>query len=330
MKSSPTGGHEPYRADQRPPHPLEGVQRESENSASAPSFDKILNFRDVGATSNDLSSRSRLKPGTFYRSARPDDATPGDRQLLTNTYSIKTIIDLRSKTEHINAAKASTDVYAISSSPVAPQGADAVTGQIRIRDIRYVEVNLNGQGFERSLVWKLKWSSFSRLIYLMARGYRDDAIAILGKEVMQPRGLVGLGIDTLEHSGKMIKEVFAVLADEDAYPILVHCTQGKDRTGLIVILVLCLCGVDARTIEDDYVRSETELLPERGNRVKELRNIGLGEEFAGCPSDFAEKISNHIEERYGGIRNYLESIGVKQELQDRISRILTADAWIHE
>jgi protein-tyrosine phosphatase len=59
----------------------------------------------------------------------------------------------------------------------------------------------------------------------MAFGYRNEAISILGREVMQPRGLTGLGIDTLDNSGDEILHVFDVLADSQQYPIIVHCTQ---------------------------------------------------------------------------------------------------------
>lgn len=34
-----------------------------------------------------------------------------------------------------------------------------------------------------------------------------QAIAILGREVMLPRGLVGLGLDTLDHCAPEINEV---------------------------------------------------------------------------------------------------------------------------
>lgn len=41
----------------------------------------------------------------------------------------------------------------------------------------------------------------------MLFGYRMQAISILGQEVMQPRGLIGLGYDTLDHSGPEIAQV---------------------------------------------------------------------------------------------------------------------------
>lgn len=47
----------------------------------------------------------------------------------------------------------------------------------------------------------------SKLVTLMALGYRMEAISILGKNVMQPRGLVGLGYDSLDNCGPEIAEV---------------------------------------------------------------------------------------------------------------------------
>lgn len=41
----------------------------------------------------------------------------------------------------------------------------------------------------------------------MIFGYRMEAIAILGREVMQPRGLIGLGCDTVDYCGSEIAHV---------------------------------------------------------------------------------------------------------------------------
>lgn len=40
-----------------------------------------------------------------------------------------------------------------------------------------------------------------------------QAISVLGREVMLPRGLVGLGLDTLDHSGPEIAQViFSIMS----------------------------------------------------------------------------------------------------------------------
>lgn len=45
--------------------------------------------------------------------------------------------------------------------------------------------------------------------------------------------------------------------DESRHPIGLYCTAGKDRTGLIVALLLSALGVEQEAIADDYVLSDT-------------------------------------------------------------------------
>ena len=59
----------------------------------------------------------------------------------------------------------------------------------------------------------------------MAFGYRMEAVSIIGSEVMQPRGLTGLAFDTLAHSAKEVGEIFHLLAKEDSFPVMIHCTR---------------------------------------------------------------------------------------------------------
>jgi len=139
---------------------------------------------------------------------------------------------------------------------------------------------------------------------------------------MQPRGLTGLAQDTLDSSYAELRVVFDLLGKEDAYPLLVHCTQGKDRTGLVILLVLLLCEVPSSAIVDDYMRSETELTSEFEERMREIRALGLGEDYTRCPSGFVESVTRYLKERYGGVRGYLSGIGVDGVVQERIRRIL--------
>lgn len=285
-------------------------------------FDSLLNFRDVGAHINSIIGSDVLNTGLFFRSARPDECSASDREYLTDAIKIKTIIDLRSKTEHINAAKKRSEVGFNARSTGVPSSGENVDQLHRFPGVHYANVNLNGKGFERHLIWQLKYTSLVKLVFLMALGYRTEGISVLGRELMQPRGLIGLGLDTLDHSGPEVKEVFDVLADENAWPIMVNCTQGKDRTGMVVLLVLLLCDVRADAISKDYVRSEPELEPEKAARMKEISSIGLDESFAACPPDFCEKVAQHLDSIYGGLDNYLDKIGVTPDQKDCIRGIL--------
>jgi protein-tyrosine phosphatase len=52
-----------------------------------------------------------------------------------------------------------------------------------------------------------------------------------------------------------ITELFAVLTDPATYPVVVQCSLGKDRTGVVIALVLRAIGVPVRHIVEEYSRS---------------------------------------------------------------------------
>ncbi|KAB8304602.1 hypothetical protein EYC80_003979 [Monilinia laxa] len=284
-------------------------------------FDNILNFRDVGKTINDFLGRKLVKERRIYRSARPDDATISDRQRIKDHYGIKTVLDLRTLTEHDKQAKKRTkdirDRGLVNSN-------GALEATVKIPGIEYLEINVNGKGFERSLVWQLSPYSLVKLIGLMGLGYRLEAISILGREVMQPRGLLGLGFDTIHHCGPELAAVLRTYCLPSNYPILAHCTQGKDRTGLTIALVLFILEIPIEAISHDYLMSEEKLLPERESRLKEIHEIGLSDDFAGCPANFIEKTYEYLEKSYGGVENYLTHIGFTEEERIALVRELKA------
>lgn len=152
----------------------------------------------------------------------------------------------------------------------------------------------------------------------MITSRRVAAISILGREVMQPRGLIGLGKDSIDYSKDEICEIMGVMAETSNYPIIVHCTQGKDRTGLVIMLLLLLLGTPLDAISTDYLVSERELLPERESRLAEINEIGLSEQFVGCPPTFVYEVSHYINETYGSMEGYLSSIGVRKTTQEKV------------
>ena len=139
---------------------------------------------------------------------------------------------------------------------------------------------------------------------------------------MQPRGLTGLGMDTLDASHQELRKIFDILGKPDNYPVLIHCTQGKDRTGITILLILALLHVDPQWIQADYLMSERELEPEKEERMKEIASIGLNEDFATCPADFVEKTFEYIDGKYGGVEEYLNHASINTSLQGVIKKTL--------
>jgi protein-tyrosine phosphatase len=98
--------------------------------------------------------------------------------------------------------------------------------------------------------------------------------------------------------GPGIVEVLEYLARPGALPALVHCLVGKDRTGLLVALLLELLGVPRNVIVADYLAS----------------NAGLGS-LARTPvhADVLTSTLEGLDERYGSTRGYLDAHGLRDE-----------------
>jgi protein-tyrosine phosphatase len=282
-------------------------------------FDKIVNFRDVGLYTNVISLQPLLKTGLLYRSARLDAATERDRERLLEDFKIRTIIDLRTQTEHVESLREIDNCYI---PPMLP--ASAAIDCVRIPGIEYKNINFNGSSYSNALIKQLTWSQTAKLFALYATGYRKEAISVLGKNVMAHRGLAGLAEDSLAHCTKEVKQVFDVLSNRSNYPLIILCSQGKDRTGLITLIVLMLMNVSTDVIEKDYMASEPELLPEKDKKLAEIRSIGLPDSFAECPEGWVSTVVEWIEGGYKGAERYLEHCGVGLEQQARLKGILRA------
>ena len=77
---------------------------------------------------------------------------------------------------------------------------------------------------------------------------------------------------------RMIAAAIGRLCAPGALPGLVHCSAGKDRTGMLVALILAAIGVEDDVIAADYALSRTYLLAEPTAAVRQVRaSTGLGQ-----------------------------------------------------
>jgi len=107
-----------------------------------------------------------------------------------------------------------------------------------------------------------------------------------------------------------------------AWPMLVHCTQGKDRTGLVIALVLSLCGVSDDVIVLDYARSQEGLERQRHIMVEEMRKTGLEPEFSDAPAEVIRMTFDYIRKNYKSIPDYLKDNGLMNNDIEAIRRNL--------
>ncbi len=102
------------------------------------------------------------------------------------------------------------------------------------------------------------------------------------------------------------------IADPANLPTLIHCTAGKDRTGVGVALLLMLLGVPDSTIVADYTLSNTfhESFRAFGvQAVARLKWLGVTADdiqpLLICRPETMQGTLDHIRAKYGSIEGYL-------------------------
>ena len=146
--------------------------------------------------------------------------------------------------------------------------------------------------------------------------------------------LVGPGISGrryfkyLEVAAANIRVIIELLGEPDAFPAVVHCTAGKDRTGVIIALLLDLVGVPRETIVDDYDLSNRSVpqLVEHIQTVSQIKYEPSESELArfGAPRDAMDGMLESLHREHGSAQGYLRSLGVDDRVFTAIKDALLA------
>jgi len=117
----------------------------------------------------------------------------------------------------------------------------------------------------------------------------------------------------LRESGETFAYLFHLLADAVNYPLVFHCTGGRDRTGVAAALVLAASGVPPEVIAADYVLSN-ELLASRDAELMELlRAEGTDPAILDATrlrQEYVLGTLNTLETEFGGPDVYLQAQGL--------------------
>ncbi len=117
-------------------------------------------------------------------------------------------------------------------------------------------------------------------------------------------------------------QVFRILADSESYPVVVHCTAGKDRTGVTTAFLLSVLGVKRKLIEEDFILSNRD----QPRHIKFLESKGLSSgsvhRNVGVPEDAMKVFLDGMDKEHGGVIAFLYKIGIDDEMQSAIRSVL--------
>ena len=252
------------------------------------SLDGSFNFRDTGGTP--LAAGGVTLAGVLYRSDALSGLTPTGVEQLAAT-DIRVVVDLRTPIE----LQMAPDRL-----PVAPA--------MRVVELALPEGALIGMAQEA-----------------MQAGDAAAAATAVQRALLELPSLGASYVSMLAHGAAAFARLARLIAaPTDGSPggsaVLVHCTAGKDRTGVAIALLLDAVGADRSAVIADYASSEANLAGAWADGMFAMiamlgvpRTPALEELMAGTPAAAINEALTWVDREHGGSAGYLRSGGLTAE-----------------
>lgn len=129
----------------------------------------------------------------------------------------------------------------------------------------------------------------------------------------------------LEHY-QGVRACFRFIAEVPQGCVLFHCAMGKDRTGILAMLLLSLAGVDKWDVVADYVQTWPNLMRDPSFR-EDWFDPKRSEFRSGMSSDpsLIEFSYDIVEEEHHGVESYLLECGVPDKDAAKVRQRLLAE-----
>ena len=117
-----------------------------------------------------------------------------------------------------------------------------------------------------------------------------------------------------------------MLADRNNWPVVVHCTAGKDRTGFSVAALLWTLGISEHDVIADYLRSNETLDQRHAAILEQVRARGLDptvlQEMLQCTPEYLAAGREAAIELHGSLDAWVnEALRIDDDTRQR---------WQHE
>lgn len=168
-----------------------------------------------------------------------------------------------------------------------------------------------------ALLQQVSCYSFPMLDQAASSGFTKDMPPSMGE----------VYVELLQYSAQELLKVLKTFAAHSDQTVLFHCSAGKDRTGVVAMLLLLLAGVPREQIIADYSTSQKnmqQIFEQKQQRMLQDHGIVIPDAvFSSAPCEI-EKALDFIANTYGTAESYLLHAGAEDALISMLRhRLLT-------
>jgi len=136
--------------------------------------------------------------------------------------------------------------------------------------------------------------------------------------------LTKIYIDILTEETDNLRQTFEFIAEQSG-GVLFHCAAGKDRTGVLAMLLLGLAGVQREDIIADYMVTEVYNTANPNQRVVNLP-IELSEGLLASNPKSIAAAYDFLISAYGSFEKYFQSLGLDETTIQVLKKKLLGDS----
>jgi len=246
-----------------------------------------------------------IVPGLIYRSASLDELSQDDAQLvlsgeaLNSTLPLAAVIDLRNQDEIEKGQRVHTDGSRFFYKSLKNQKDSSILLHIpTLRDI---------DGFWEEAITRM--DPIERVKAIAQTVVQGGALDRAAARNLERGGLSMLYTIMLATSSEPLSLALQACLEESARgPVIFHCQKGKDRTGILAMLIQTCLDQNEEDIIEAYALSGG-LLEEKEEDKKDSKGGTIDwSYFRGSPAVAMKKTLDWIHQRYGSVDEYLDSI----------------------
>lgn len=143
-------------------------------------------------------------------------------------------------------------------------------------------------------------------------------------KALNEKFFIDLYINILDNKQPKLKEVIEEIVNINAdESVLFHCTAGKDRTGVVAMLLLGICGVSKIDIITNYMQTEVNLKYNKNfNESMNKLNSNFPENVVNALSksdaEFIESTYDYFINKYKSFNDYFLLIGISEDVIEKL------------
>ena len=147
------------------------------------------------------------------------------------------------------------------------------------------------------------------------------------RDASREKSLLDLYVGSIDRNGRTIAAAIRHLIEAPEGGVLVHCAVGKDRTGILIAVILAVLGTPDAVIVDDYTRTEeADLADFYAAELASIDDPNRRERIASRQHASADTMTGflgHLNGRFGGASAYLRAHGLSDSDLHQLAERLT-------